>query len=176
MSAVSSIRPRPAAANSSARCPSRAPASSDSSIDARVELARGLPEDTERALVAGVIPDAGRDDAARPGDARHLGQPGDRIGHEMDDELGERRVERRVRERQLLGGRPADVDAGMARPGGGDERLGWVDGGDGSRSEPRDELGRQRTGAASDIERPLARADPRDVGQSAATAAASSGP
>ena len=66
--------------------------------------------------------------ARRPRHARHLAQAGDRVGHEVHDELRERDVERAVGERQLLGGGTPDVDAGMAVAGGRDERLGRVDG------------------------------------------------
>ena len=112
-------------------------------LGAGIDLASGLPEQAERAALAGVVPDARGDDAAAPDDARHLGQPGDRIRHEMDDELGEGRVERPVRERQVLGG---GLRA-RRRPGIASERrrrTSW----DGSTAatapapEPRDELGR----------------------------------
>ena len=81
-----------------------------------VELAGGLPVDAQRRSAAGQIPDGRGDDALASRDARHLPQPGDRLGHEVDDELRERRVERVVRERQALGGRLLDRDARDAAP------------------------------------------------------------
>ena len=52
-----------------------------------------------------VIPYAGGDGATRDGHALHLRQPGDRVGHEVHDELRERRAEDRVVEGEPLGGR-----------------------------------------------------------------------
>ena len=51
----------------------------------------------------------------------------------MDHQLREGRVECVVREGQVLGGGLLDVDAGVACAGRLDERLGRVDGCDGSR-------------------------------------------
>ena len=82
-------------------------------LGVRIELAHHLPEEAQRPSVPGVIPDARRDDAARPRDARRLAQPADRIGHEVDDELCERQVEGGGLERQVLGGRALDGHAWM---------------------------------------------------------------
>ena len=79
-------------------------------------------------MTTGVIPDARRDDTVPPGHAGHLGEPRDRVLHEVDDELREGRVERFARERQPLGGRLPDVDARVASPRRGNERLGRIDG------------------------------------------------
>ncbi len=128
-------------------------------VDVGVELTRGVPEEPEGALAPTVIPDARRDDTIPPGHAGHLGQPRDRVLHEVDDELREGRVERVVREWQPLGWRLSNIDARMARPRRGDERLGWVDGRHRCRSQPRDQLGRERAGAAADVENPLPAAD-----------------
>ena len=68
------------------------------------------------------------------------------------------------------------VDAGVARADRGDERLGGVDGGDGSRPEPRDQLGRERAGAAADIEHPLAGRAHRRGPPAGGQGAASTGP
>ena len=87
--------------NSSTRWPRRAPASCDSSSTAG-SSSRAAAQNGSAARAAGVVPDAGRDDAAGAGDARHLPKPGDRIGHEVDDELGERGVERGVGEGERL--------------------------------------------------------------------------
>lgn len=58
-----------------------------------VENARRFPERAERPPAAGMIPDAGSDKALRAGHARHLRQPGDRVSHEVNDELRHDRVE-----------------------------------------------------------------------------------
>ena len=81
----------------------------------------------------------------------------------MDDELGERRVEPPVRERQPLGGCLVHVDPGETRPNGGDERLRRVDRGDGHGPQPRHELGGERAGTAPDVEDPLAGLDAGQV-------------
>ena len=47
--------------------------------------------------------------------ASHLGEPGDGIGHEVHDELGERRVERGVGEGQVFRGGMPDIDARVPR-------------------------------------------------------------
>src|SRR6478735_6733349 len=54
-----------------------------------VEIPRRAPEEAERPVVAGEVPDAGRDRAAGTGDASHLAQAADRVVHEVHDELGE---------------------------------------------------------------------------------------
>ena len=62
------------------------------------------------------------------GDARHLGDPGDRVGHEVHDQARGGDVERSVGEGQRLGGAEMHVDAGQALAARRDERLGRVDG------------------------------------------------
>jgi hypothetical protein len=81
-------------------------------VGRRVELAHGAPELAQRAAAARVIPHAGRHDSAGPGDPAHLPQPRGRVGHEVDDELRDRGVERAVRERQPLGRGQPDVHPG----------------------------------------------------------------
>ncbi len=83
----------------------------------------------------------------------------------MDDELSDRRVERAVLERQLLGSRLPDVDAGMTRERSGDEALRWIDGRDPVRPEPPNELSGERSRAAADVEHAPARADAGKVGE-----------
>jgi hypothetical protein len=122
-------------------------------VHLRVELARRAPERRQRRAVAGQVPDARRDDAARRRHARHLAQACDGIAHEVDDELREGNVEAGVRKRQLLGSGPADVDAGVAFARRLHERLGRVDGGDLLGAEPRDEFARKRARPAADVER-----------------------
>ena len=117
-----------------------------------VELAGGVPERAERALASAVIPDTGGDDAVAPGHPRHLGQTGDRIRHEVDDELRQRCVERAVGERQLLRGCLDHVDAGLAGSSSGDERLRRIDGRHGFGTEPHDQLRRERARAAAHVE------------------------
>ena len=80
-------------------------------------------------------------------------------------ELGQRSVELVVAERKLLGGREPHVDAGMALLRRCHERLGGVDGSDVVRPEPVHELRRQRPGPTADVDRPLPRLDPGEIGQ-----------
>ena len=57
----------------------------------------------QRSRTAGrVVPDTGGDRAAQARDARHLPQPSNRVGHEVDDELGKRSIKRAIRQRQIL--------------------------------------------------------------------------
>ena len=71
-------------------------------LQPRVEFVRRMPERAERPVATGVIPHAGRDDTVTARDAAHLLQPADGVGHEVDDELGERRIECRGPRGQLL--------------------------------------------------------------------------
>ena len=84
----------------------------DSSSTVGVELPGRVPERAQRPLTTAVIPDACGHGPARPGHACHLRHARRGIAHEVDDELRERRVERVVRERQLLRGGEPDVDSG----------------------------------------------------------------
>ena len=86
-----------------------------------IELPNRRPEQAQWAPPTGVVPDARDDDSTRTGDSRHLAQAGDRIRHEMDDQLRESDVELGIGKGQLLGRRTPDVDAGMALAGGGHE-------------------------------------------------------
>ena len=131
--------------------------------DVRVDLVGGVPERAQRALAACVVPDAGRDDPAWAGHARHLAKPLNRVGHEVHHELSECRVERVVGKRQVLCRGAHDVDAGMTLTCRLDERLRRIDGRDARRVQPADELGRERAGAATDVEHPLALSDLREA-------------
>lgn len=134
-------------------------------VDARVQVASGPPEQAERTQAAGMIPDTGGDDPAGPRDTRHLGQPRDRICHEVHDELRERGINGGVRERQMLGTGPAHVDARIARRGRGDERLRRVHGRHGLGSDASDQLGRERPRPTADVEHSLAGMDRSEIGQ-----------
>ena len=92
-------------------------------FDGRIDLVRSLPVEAQGPATPGVVPDTGRDHAFGPGDAPHLPEAGDRVGHEVDDQLSDRRIERAVLEWQLLGSRLPDIDAGMTRERRGDEAL-----------------------------------------------------
>ena len=92
-----------------------------------IERTGGLPEGAQRAFPARVIPHARGDDAAGPDDARHLVEARHGIGHEVDDELGERGVECPVLERQVLRGRLPDLGAGVSLPHRVHEGVGWID-------------------------------------------------
>jgi len=96
-------------------------------VHVRHEGAGCVPERRERALAAGMVPDAGGDDPARPGHARHLAEARDGVGHEVHDELCECGVERIVRKRKLFGRRLFHRDAGKPLACGRDEALRRVD-------------------------------------------------
>ena len=71
----------------------------------------------------------------------------------------------RVGERQLLGEGLLDPDLRQPLPHRADERRRRVDRGDRTGAEPAHELGRQRAGAAADVEHALAVADAGEVGE-----------
>ena len=73
----------------------------------------------------------------------------------MDDELGERCVEYPAGKGQVLSGRLLNVRARIARSRSCDERLGRIDGRHNGRSYPLDQLSRERSGAAADVEHAL---------------------
>ena len=75
------------------------------------------------------------------------------------------RVELRVLERQPLGGRTPHVDARMTVLHRGDERLRWIDGRNGCRTESFDQFGGQCTRAASDVEHSLTRRELCEIGE-----------
>ena len=106
----------------------------------------------KRRAAAGVVPDTGRDDPARPGHPAHVAQPGHRIGHEVHDQLGQCGVEGPVVVREGLGRALPDVQLGEARAGGRDERLRGVDGRDRGRAVAVDEDRREHARAAADVE------------------------
>ena len=145
-------------------------------LDIGIDLVDRVPVDAQRALATRVIPHRRRDDAAGARDTCHLANARDRIGHEVDDELRQRSIERVRGKRQLLGGGLLDLDAGMALARSRDERLRWVDG--------RDVLGAERAGPAPSSaprvrSRRRARAGPQPrlpAPRAAARAAPSSGP
>src|SRR3954449_70426 len=74
------------------------------SLDLRIERLGSIPERTDRAAV-GEVPHACGDDAAVPRPPRHLAEACDRIVHDVDHELGERRIEAASFERQILSAR-----------------------------------------------------------------------
>ena len=93
----------------------------------RIEVVHCPPERGEGAAGAGVVPDAGGDQSAGPGDPCHLRQSRYGIGHEVHDELGEGHVEDVVRKRKILGNTGPHVDLREARPDRSDEWGRWVD-------------------------------------------------
>ena len=122
-----------------------------------VELVHGVPEEAERPLPAGVVPHAGGDHAARPGHPQHLGEPADRVGHEVHDELGERRVDGVVTQGQALGRRLVHLHRRQPVAHGGDERRRRVDRDHVPGAEAVDETAGQRARSAPDVEHPLRR-------------------
>jgi len=129
----------------------------------KAEVASGTPEAGYRRPLAGVVPYACRNDAVASCNSRHLAQTRNRVGHEVNDELRERGVELAVLERQRLRWSAADVGVGVPCLRGGDKWLGWIDGRDRLGSEPRDELGGERAGPASDVQRAIARRQAREI-------------
>ena len=69
----------------------------------RIQRAHCRPEHGQRPAAARVVPHAGTDDPAGPGHPAHLPQAQYRIGHEVDDQLGQRGIEDVIRERQPFG-------------------------------------------------------------------------
>ena len=87
------------------------------------------------------------------------------VPHEVDDERGERGVERSVLEWQLLGRGLADVDAGIPLAAGDNERPRRVDGRHGVGSDTLDELAGEAAGPAADVEHPHPGPDAGRVGE-----------
>jgi hypothetical protein len=131
--------------------------------DVRVELAGSLPERMERSLLAGVIPDAGRDDAAGSRHPGHLAQSPDRVCQQMDDELSEGAVELRVLEGKLLCRSALHGHSRMPLSSRCQEWLGRIRGGDAGRAEPMHELGGQGTRAGAHVDHSLPGDDSREV-------------
>ena len=129
-----------------------------------LERPRRLPEGAQQLHPAREIPGAGRDDAARVRDAGHLGNPGLGVVHEVDDELRERRVERVVRPRQILGGCALQVGARHPLGARVQQRRGV-----GARNvvgaDAAGELFGQDAGAAADVDDALPGLHPREVGE-----------
>ena len=134
-------------------------------LRAGIELAGGSPEHGQRRAIAGVVPDARCDDPTGACHSRHLAQSCDGVGHEMDDELCECRVEDAVVEGQAFSGREVHVDCRVARFRRGDERLRWVDRRDCLPADPPNKLARERAGAAAHIQHTLPFADSCEFGQ-----------
>jgi hypothetical protein len=87
------------------------------------------------------------------------------VGHEVHDELGQCGVERLISKRQLLRRSPLHCDPRVALSSGLDEGLGRVDGRHSRRSQPLDQLRRQRTWTAADIEDSLTGGDRSKIGE-----------
>lgn len=134
-------------------------------VHIRIELPGCLPERGERSAFPGVIPHARRDHATGGRHALHLAQAGDRVGHEMNDELGEGRIEARVAEGNALGSSMPNVDAWIASFRCGDKLLGGIDRGHGISAEPPHELSRQGARPATDVQHALAGAGTAEIGE-----------
>ena len=129
----SSTSASPASSASRSRSPRRAPGSRDSSTTsgsssraASQKCDSGPPPPAWSHTQAPTTPPGQRH-------TPHLAQPGDGVGHEVDDELGEGDVEGAVGERQAFGGCRPHVDPGVPRARSLHESLRRVDGRDGSR-------------------------------------------
>jgi 8-hydroxy-5-deazaflavin:NADPH oxidoreductase len=134
-------------------------------VGAGIEFAHRPPEGAQRPAAARVVPDAGCDHAAGPGDPAHLPQARHRVGHEVHDQLRQHGVEGGIAERQLFGGGLPDVHTGQPLARRGHERRGRFHRAHRVRADPPHQFGRQRAWAASHIEYPLAAADRGQVGE-----------
>ena len=84
--------------------------------DIRIKLPRRLPEDGKRPPAASMIPNASSNDPFLAGTwASHPAPP--RVGHVVNDQLGEGGIERSIRKRQLFSGRSQNGDTGMSLAG-----------------------------------------------------------
>jgi hypothetical protein len=88
-----------------------------------IEATCRLPEHAQRSTSTVVVPDTRHDDPAPACDAAHLTQAGDRVGHEVHDELRQGSVERRLAEGKPLGGGESHIDIRVALLGRIHERL-----------------------------------------------------
>ncbi len=134
-------------------------------VDRRIELTGDLPAGAERAVAAAVVPDGGSDDTARARDPSHLAQAGDRIRHEVDDELGQCRVEARVLERQRLGWCLTHVHVRMTLAQRFDEGLRRIRGSDSLSADPSHELAGECAWARANVDDVLPVRDLREVGE-----------
>jgi hypothetical protein len=136
-------------------------------LDVGIKLARCLPERAERPLAAGVIPNARGYDTKVARRARHLAKSRDGVCHEVNDELCQSGVEGLIFKRQLLRRSASHGDAGMALSSCSNERRRRIDRRHRVRSQPPDQLGRQRAWAAADIEHSLTSGHRREIGERA---------
>ncbi len=122
-----------------------------------VDVADRAPERRQGASFAGVVPHAGSDQPSRTGHPGHLGQAGDRVAHEVHDQLGDREVVGAVRERKVLRRAFVHLDPRDAVSRGFDERRRGIDGHDGGRAETLRELCGEHPRAAPHVEGALSR-------------------
>ena len=155
-----------AAESSSARWPRPGTREKGLIHDAGVQLACRQPERAQRSVTPGIVPDAGRDDAPRPCHTGHLRQSRYRIGHEVDDELGEGCIELAVREWAAC----SAAAWRMSTPGW-RNRAAATNDSEGStrrdrrRPEAADEFTRERAGTAADVKDPGAGTHVGEIGQ-----------
>jgi hypothetical protein len=83
----------------------------------------------------------------------------------VNDELRQGGVEHVIAERQFLRRGVLDVDAGMPLSSCRDEGLGRIHGRDRIPSQPPDQLGGERAGAAAHVEHPLTGVHRREIGE-----------
>ena len=121
-------------------------------LDVGIELANGIPENTEWSPTAVVIPHAGSHDPTGARHPAHLPQATEGIFHKVDDELGQGDVEGAVLEGELFRRCSSHIDCRVSLLGGGDKGLGGIDGDDASCSQAGDEFSGQCAGAATHIE------------------------
>ena len=143
-------------------------------LGARMQLARRVPERAQRALAAGVVPDARGDDAARLRHACHLAMPatGSAMKWTTSCAIAASNSSSRT---AALGGSAPHVDPRMR------SRAASTNGSDGSTAarrpaEAAHELGRERARPAADVENSLPAGDAREVARAATRAAPSTAP
>ena len=164
-SSASSMSRHPACSSSAASSPLRAPARATSSSASGITVSSARknvdwgarPPSKSQTLTATTPP-------ARV-TRRNSPTPARRVAHEMHDQLGEGAIEGRVFERERLGRSLRHRDSGESLARRRDERLRWVDRGDGCRPQPVGQHLGERPGSAADIERQLARAQVEPVGE-----------
>jgi hypothetical protein len=124
-------------------------------MHSRFEFPCCRPERPEWSLPTRVIPHARRDGASGADHARHFSESGDRVDHEVHDELGKGHIEGVVRERKVLRRRLLGPDPRQARANRCNEGRRRLDGRDGSGTESPNKFRRQGSWARTYVESSL---------------------
>ncbi len=130
-------------------------------LDVWIELVRCLPKETEWPPSASMVPNAGCHDSLRARHTRHLAEPSDGIGHEVDDKLRQCSIEQTL-ERQFLCCSALHPHRGIANANRLNKALRGIDGPNSVRPQASEQLGHQRPGTAAHVDHALSR---RDAGE-----------